>query len=417
MPLYSEKNIIDEQMRLRLQNLRMKPSHAAWKRFEQSLPSNGLATPGKDYRKLLGVLFISAIVGAGSLVQQIHQPVMMKPAVLASKSNLSNERIGKSHQVAASSDGAHKANLEKYPSAQPAISFSAIELKSANHTSQQSTTSEQPASAVITDHQVASGNLTIADISSSQKLNTDLAFLPNQKTAEDETRLHSRDAGMDHQLQKFVKTDFTGWYVGFGNVLNNTWLLSKSILQDNNLNLIPTFGLAFDAHIGYQFLSRWGMEAGWIIHSQQGQKYSITNSLARSFSATPEVNELSLEYMQFPVTVHYRIPVFSGSFNQPMKIDVYGGMQVDRIVNVEETFSGITSDEVPSVKPLNLSGVLGIDYDLMLPKKPIFFAFGARISMGGSVFSKEQDQNLFVNPHNVLIGLHAAINFTPSKGK
>ena len=77
-----------------------------------------------------------------------------------------------------------------------------------------------------------------------------------------------------------------------------------------------------------------------------------------------------------------------------MKIDVYGGMQVDRIVNVEETFSGISSDEVPSVKPLNLSGVLGIDYDLMLPKKPIFFSFGARVSVRGSVFSKEQDQNL-----------------------
>ena len=273
MPLYSENNIVDEQMRLRLQNLRMRPSHAAWKRFEQRLPSNDLAAPKRDYRKLLGVLFIGVIVGAGSLVQQIHQPAMMKPAALASKSNPSKESIGKSQQVVASADGTQKANVVKYPSVQHATS--SIELNGADITSQ-STISQQPVSACnSTADRSASDNYTAADISSFQNKNADLAFLPNQKSAGEDARLHSRNAGMDHQLQKFVKTDFTGWYVGFGNVLNNTWLLSKSILQDNNLNLVPTFGLAFDAHIGYQFLSRWGMEAGWIIHSNRGSNIRL----------------------------------------------------------------------------------------------------------------------------------------------
>ncbi len=209
--------------------------------------------------------------------------------------------------------------------------------------------------------------------------------------------------------------DATGFYYGFGTTFNNTWILDQEAVKNKNLKYKPTFGFGLLVQGGYNFNNKWGMEMAWVLNSTEGQRYNFIPSNNRTTSLEYNQKHISLEYMQVPVLMRYKVQGYSGIVQAPFFVNYSLGLQYGRMISysVDETKEKVSDNLFFRKNEYAL--VAGFDYDF-LTRKSSFLTIGLRTSVGSNLFIKGAPEDLeFDSPHNVLIGVHGAINFSMPK--
>jgi hypothetical protein len=211
---------------------------------------------------------------------------------------------------------------------------------------------------------------------------------------------------------KFYRADVTGAYFGFGQTLNNTWVVDRKAIASENLKYQPTFGIAVMLKGGYNISNRWGVEGAWIINSQEGQKYKYLPSYSRTTTLEYYQKHISFSYMQVPLMMRYKVQGWSGVTQTPIFVNYSLGVQYGRLMSygIDESREKPTENDL--YRRNEYAVVAGIDYDF-ITRNTMFFTVGLRTSFGSNLFKTNVPNDLeFSDPHNVLVGIHGALNFS-----
>jgi hypothetical protein len=116
--------------------------------------------------------------------------------------------------------------------------------------------------------------------------------------------------------------------------------------------------------------------------------------------------------MQFPVMVRYKVQSWSGLVQVPFFVNYSLGLQYGRLLSysVDETKEKISESHL--FRKNEYAAVAAVDYDF-ITRGAAFFTLGLRASVGSGLFIKDAPEDLeFDHPRNVLIGIHAGLNFS-----
>lgn len=393
MPLSSDKHIIDEQFGSALENFRVKPSGKVWWRLSHSLNFKQKNYSTRRILLLSGLLMLIAS-SAGLLEATHHSKILslkhrnkeaiQQPVAIVPENGKSNPekncRQWSNCPMICQKEG-------KQIDVQP-IDF---QYKTAKYASSVYPSFGRPAEAItmLPAHAFS--------------LKNDLPFAE---------KIHAPTLVCDHET---VAKPPKSYYLGLSISLNNTWLLDREAIRSISLKYEPTVGLSYGMQGGYIFSKRWGMQMAWILNSWQGQRYKNIDLYGRTTSLEYNHKNIALTYMQFPLLVQYRTPIFSEMLNTPVIFNItvggqYGAMIAYRIDNVKNE-----ALNKHLFRKNEFAAVIGFDYDFMT-KRPVFYSLGLRASYGTNIFKKNQPNYLeFDAPHNLLIGIHGAVNFSLSK--
>lgn len=418
MPLSSDRHIIDEQFSKKLRHYKAQPSGRVWNRLTGNLhlQRKGNAT---TQRMLLMALLI--LLGFGSFwITDSLQPgknasgnkPTNEPALsLPEKSDTFSPASvvtaeSKKKNLADATAGHYKAYLPKN------------ELLNLNETDNSTGTAEEGQAAEIysvnTDSRMLFGwqseNAEIEPLRLHPALVTGPACAIEKRAFDDRQPYPAGARNPD-----FYIADVAGLYFGFGQTFNSTFIVDAKAYHDENLRFAPTFGIALMLQSGYNFNNRWGIEGAWIIHSQEGQRYKYLPTNNRTTSLEYIQKHVSFNYMQFPLLVRYKLQGWSGITESPFFVNYSLGVQYGRLLSysVDESKERVSNQNLFGKNEYAL--VAALDYDF-ISRKSTFVTVGLRTSLGSNLFVKDTPENLeFDDPHNFLLGVHAAVNFSLKK--
>ncbi|MCY7409084.1 MAG: PorT family protein [Chitinophagales bacterium] len=198
-------------------------------------------------------------------------------------------------------------------------------------------------------------------------------------------------------------------------MLNSTWLYDQTAMSSPVLKYKFTYGIELGMEGGYIISKHWGLAAGWYLFSTQGQKYSNIDQYERTTSLEYKDKSISFTYMNLPVMVQYRLPHYSSLLNAPSNVSLLLGGQYSKMISFSnDNIKGELNNNELFYKN-DFAIVTGVDYDLFIDR-PVYYTVGIRASYGSNVFNGEVPNDYeFDKPHNLLIGIHAAVNFSLDK--
>ncbi len=204
-------------------------------------------------------------------------------------------------------------------------------------------------------------------------------------------------------------------YIGVATMFNTTWLIDEQAMSSANLKYQFTYGSEFGMQGGYLINNHWALAGAWFLNSKQGQRYKYIDPYERTTAPEYREKNISLTYMNLPLTVSYRISKFSGLLNSPVNLNFLLGGQYGKLISykIDDVKGELKTNDL--FYKNDLSAVAGIDYDFFT-NKPIFYTVGLRASYGTNAFNGEVPNDYeFDQPHNLLIGIHCAMNFSLDK--
>ncbi|MGB0838810.1 MAG: porin family protein [Chitinophagales bacterium] len=198
-----------------------------------------------------------------------------------------------------------------------------------------------------------------------------------------------------------------GFFYGFNNTRINSVETPVWLEDVENVQYKVGFGQAYGFNLNYDFTQHFGIQAEWMVKSNQGQRYIGTKVNEPLEESDLEVH---LAYTHFPILLKYRWVRLSNINHQPVVLNVLGGIKYGNLRYAEVNINGvIVSDEV--VQPHSWGYVFGMDYDWYL-NNHYFLSLGARSSIATD--SKQLNTLTFPttnSTNNVLIGLRASLNY------
>jgi hypothetical protein len=415
MPLFSDKHIVDEQFARRLQQHHVMPSGKVWRGVSQKIHAS--EERNSTTLKAGFVLLLVMVCGGGIwMIANAPERKIQPPATsIASKefaiaTDESTVMAGSSKPE--QSDGIFPLHKEKklLLADNSSVAQPGGNKETVPSYNERFTLTDESVPAVVSD---ATTSLLIATGVVMKQMPTGSLLSHSQKRA-----VEKEGAGVNARYLQVVhspgyyKADVKGAYVGFGQILNSTWVVDNAAITSKTLKYEPTFGTALMIQGGYNLSNSWGVEAGWIIHSGEGQKYKYLPAYSRTTSLVYYEKQLAFDYMQFPVMVRYKVQNWSGLVQVPFFVNYSLGVQYGRLLSysVDETKEKISESHL--FRKNEYAAVAAVDYDF-ITRGAAFFTLGLRASVGSGLFIKDAPEDLeFDNPHNVLIGIHAGLNFS-----
>ncbi len=415
MPLSSDRHIVDEQFSRKLRHFKAQPSGRVWNRLSGSLQLerhvNPAARRGLLFALLLllgfGTYWLTSTLQPGNNDKAGKQLKVTKGALpeksLSSKHTLAAATIQQDKNVADLGSGT--VNL---PLHSEAFSFT-NDPDNLTDESYGMQTASFPA--LSNDSQVPFGWQ--AENEQMEPLHLQFAEISRPsavfaKGINDNQQVYPAAA----KNPDFYIADAKGFYAGFGQTFNTTFIADSKAYHDENLRFSPTFGIALMIQGGYNFNNKWGLEGAWIIHSQEGQRYKYLPTNNRTTSLEYIQKHISFNYMQFPLLFRHKLQGWSGITESPFFVNYSLGVQYGRLVSysVDESKERVSNQQLFRKNEYAL--VAALDYDF-ISRKSSFVTVGIRTSIGSNLFVKDTPENLeFDDPHNFLLGVHAAINFS-----
>ncbi len=417
MPLSSDRHIIDDKFKIELRNHKTQPAGRLWSRIYGEL-SNTETKKSVSTRLFLMILFL--LVGSGG--------VMLK-SYLSNRSDDKQTAVIENVQLETGVETLITDNVKLRDNTSSPLMNPQVE---------QENKLDDAITQIITRNIKAE-----APMKMEPKDNREIIWVENTKVpmswgdgaifidqlnispykiqfalpAVDKTRIFKNHLPLPKITMnpRYYIADASGFYYGFGTTFNNTWILNKEAIKNKNLKYKPTFGFSLMVQGGYNFNNKLGMEMAWVLNSTEGQRYDFISSNNRTTSLEYSQKHISLEYMHVPILMRYKVQGYSSIVQAPIFVNYSLGLQYGRMISysVDETKEKVSENLFFRKNEYAL--VAGFDYDFMT-RKSTFLTIGLRTSVGSNLFIKDAPEDLeFESPHNVLIGIHGAINFSIPK--
>lgn len=396
MPLSSDRHIIDEQFKSSLENFRVKPSGRVWWRL-----SNSLNFKQKNYstRRILLIAGLLMFIGSSAGLLEATHHSRISSLKQKNKETIQPPRVAVPENEKSNPQGN---NLQ-------GSNYAMISPKDDKQISTESNDFQYGVSKKCSN--------AFSDYPSITSSSETISFLPahNFNFKNDPSFVAKSNVSAVVRDHRAVVLPPKSYYLGLTVSLNNTWLLDREAILSTSLKYEPTMGVSYGMQGGYIFSKRWAMQMAWILNSWEGQRYKNIDLYGRTTSLDYNQQNIALTYMQFPLLIQYRVPIFSEMLNTPVIFNLtfggqYGALIAYRIDNVKnETLNNHL------FRKNEFAAVVGFDYDFMT-KRPVFYSLGLRASYGTNIFKPDEANYLeFDAPHNVLIGIHGAVNFSLTK--
>ena len=178
---------------------------------------------------------------------------------------------------------------------------------------------------------------------------------------------------------------------------------SRSLGDDIKYNM--DWGTACGVAFGYDFSTRFGVEADFIINSNQGQTFSARQEDGR-------VNgEIDLKYVQVPVLLKYKWAKLSSRTQKPVALNYIFGLQYSRLKTASITVPGKKYETQNTFSQNEMGITFGFDYDVFMTKN-LFLSLGTR----GTLSSDINSFPLLINnetqkPYTFLLGINASLKY------
>lgn len=419
MPLSSDRHIADDQFRKKLQNYRVQPSVKVWNRLAAALHLQKVNQ--SNTRKLLLVVALVLLGSGGVWINSQFQPVRNTNLLSVQKPAAPDESTNRKEANHVEDQMPRNLNSEVLPINQDHTQSTESETIHPDYSPSSTTfgsTDELKSGNFVPDR---NANVTFSwledaqDIGSLHLVESYVIQAPHNTLSH--RHIENKSSPVLSINPKYYMAQVSGFYVGFGENFNNTHIIDKKAFHDENLKYTPTFGTALMVHGGYNLSNRWGVEAAWVIHSQEGQRYKYLPTDNRTTSLEYNQKHVSFNYMQFPVMARYKVQGWSGITETPIFVNYSLGFQYGRMLSysVNETKERVSNQDIFRKDEYAL--VAGIDYDF-ISRRTAFYTLGIRASYGSNLFVKDVPEYLeFERPHNLLIGIHGAVNFSLGKAK
>lgn len=419
MPLSSDKHIIDQQFSKKLRRHKATPSGRVWNRVSDQLYATSRRQNSNGRWVLLTALLL-LLSGSAVWITGILQPA--NETLVVAPNSLRDQSIEPATQeVYMNAASKEKSVAGKMTTdVQSASAISTPEEQEVNSFANPSTFSLQTAMdktsviLLIDRFQMVPYNWT--EKNSMMEPLMAVQLIPNEPFfAEKQRKQNTAAYPSPTPVPDYYIANARGLYFGFGQNMNATFIADQKAFKDENLRFTPTFGIAMMVQGGYNLSNKWGLEGAWVIHSQQGQRYKYLPVDNRTTSLEYNQKHISFNYMQFPVMMRYKVQGWSGITESPFFVNYSLGVQYGRLISysVDETKERVSNQNLFRKNEAAL--VASLDYDF-ISKKAMFFTLGIRTSLGSNLFVKNTPEYLeFDDPHNLLLGIHAAINFSVKK--
>lgn len=418
MPLSSDKHIIDEQFSKALRNYKSQPSGRVWTRVWNRLSANEHET--RKSGKLLLIALLVLIGGAGITVTSVLAPGSKDRSKIQHLENPLFKNSNADAPATAAMSNTSMINAKK-KLGEKNIVFENVPVITSQTSPAEIITfydknGSEISSGIILNETSSVPFAWTDDNSFMNPLESSSPVFNEHENAKKKERLAGASPypkGESNTL--FYVANVTGFYLGFGQNVNSTWILDHDAIASENLKYKPTFGSALMAQGGYNFSNKWGLEAAWVFHSDEGQRYQYLPEYNRTTSLEYSQKHISFNYMHVPVMMRYKVQGWSGVTETPIFVNYSLGLQYGRMLSysIDETKEKISENHL--FRKNEYAVVAGLDYDF-ITNKAAFFSIGIRTSFGTNLFIKDVPEDLeFDSPHNVLIGIHGAINFSLKK--
>ena len=217
----------------------------------------------------------------------------------------------------------------------------------------------------------------------------------------------------NQQQTKNVRNSFMnlkGWYVGVAASTYVSYLLDDAAMNNQafRYDLHPGFSIGLNA--GYNFNSSFGLAFGVNPYATAGQDYFFMPSTTTRTNF--QHREIDLRYVQFPVSVKYKVCMLNGKGNaQCLNFNV--GLMPSILSHQSYTINNDPSSIQNAFRKADAAFIAGFNYDLYNANKN-FISIGMNTSFGSNILNKPNKfiPDEFVSAHNFNAGITAAYNFS-----
>ncbi len=390
MPLSSDHHIIDDRFKRALHHLSVKPYNKVWWNISSVLNNKQRSIFS---RKLIVALLLLLAGTSAGLFEALH--FKQSPATVVTAAIVAVQLKKKNNL-----------ELKIIPPSQKQVVAKEISSNTAIAGPDASRT--LTLAPRVTEQNALQGYETayLPGIDSMTKMNT----LPEMIAEKNFVAAIKKNSELFPVLHTSPRTNW--YYLGFTSSFNNTYIVDAKAIKSNSLSYESTFGISYGIQAGYIFSKHWGMEVAWLLNSWEGQNYRNANLYGRTTDLNYTEKSIALTYSQVPLLVQYKVPKFSGLLNTPVNFNLTFGGEYGRLIafRMDNEKEDVQSNEL--FRRSEIAGVLGFDYDFFVTK-PVFYSLGLRGSYSSNIFKANAPDYLdFKTPHNLLIGFHAAVNFS-----
>ena len=354
MPLFSDGHITDEQFKSALENYSVKPSGKVWWRLAHALNLKQKKSSTRRVLILAGIfILLSSSAGLLEVIYQAKSSSSKTSEIIESPASGSVSSPSVSNNQIIAETG----NKESW--IKPARNTVPCAGANGYLSEQEKDLFEKNQVAIMEYPSVLSNDFIAMMPGHSLKYCTSLT--PVEKIRNPK----SSDAARN------IEPAARSYYFGVSASFNNTWLLDDEAIRSNNLKYTPTFGIAYGMQGGFNFSKHWGMQGAWILNSWQGQHYKNLDLYGRTTDLDYNQKSISLTYIQLPILVQYKIPLYSEILNIPVCLNFIFGGQYGRLISfrIDDTKGELQNNNV--FRKTDYSAVAGFDYDFFV-KKPVF---------------------------------------------
>jgi hypothetical protein len=395
MRLFSNKHIVDKKIREALTGYGVKPSGRVWWRITNALDNEKRNSPSRKALLIIGfVIFMGSSFAIFKFSENEKSISTQNQISLANRSN-TNATVKSSPSINQSSIN------------EKTLIAATNDLFQLQEKNQNSVFSDKENYSVIQAEQHLNIGLNEADM-----LRPNYSPLLNNNIKGEEI-VEGKSKG-SNQFE-FNKVEKLKGYLGASLLFNSTWLIDQHAMSSEFFKYKFTAGLEFGMEGGYVISKHFGIAAGWYLNSFQGQKYKNIDQYERTTSLEYNDKSISFTYMNLPVFAQYRISKYSLLLNTPVNVNLILGGQYGKMISYRnDDIKGELSNNELFYKN-DLALVAGVDYSLLV-NRPVFYTIGLRASYGSNVFNGEVPNDYeFDKPHNFLLGIHCAMNFSLDK--
>lgn len=206
------------------------------------------------------------------------------------------------------------------------------------------------------------------------------------------------------------KSDEPGNEFHFGPVidLNSTWILNQNTYGEfggKELAYTLHFGTAYGISFGYDIGRRYGFEAAIILNSHQGQGYHDVLSIGE-FD-----RDVRLNYFYIPVV--YKWKCYIRKSENPVVLNLIGGIKYGHIKSAEEILNGIHTDITERFNKNEFGFVFNMESDIYFARS-FYFTLGLCSSIGNNINGKDWMQYVSHangRSHNFLLGAAFGLSY------
>ena len=206
-----------------------------------------------------------------------------------------------------------------------------------------------------------------------------------------------------------IESNFSGgykFYFGANYTYNSTWILNQNTYGQfgkYELNYKKDFGSGYGFDAGIDFKNKYGIQIGYIINSEEGQKYQ---DIIKHQNTSRTV---SLKYSKIPLII--KLKSYISESENPIIFNLCLGAQYGFLKSANDNVNGINTDIFDKVKKNEFGIILNLESDFYL-NKFMFLTFGFNTSIGNDINPPDwRASGLNGASHNLLLGLNLGLNY------